>query len=181
MIEKELPPIVHEFERVTEQLMQLLDSFPDEELNTPPSEGSWTAGQVGRHLYKSYRGMPQLLDGPDIDSTRNPEALVDSFRGPFLDFNIKMQSPDFIIPEPIAYDRLRLLQDISKVRLEIILKLQMHDLTKICTGFELPGAEPMTTLEWVHFMVVHTRRHNHQLQKIRAARVVSDPLSKSLK
>ena len=181
MIDKDLPPVVYEFESVTEALMQLLDSFTGEEINSVPFDGSWTAGQVGRHLYKSYRGMPQLLDGPVVNSNRHPEALVDSFREPFLDFKIKMQSPEFIIPEPIEYNRIQLLQEISKVRLEIILKLKTHDLTKICTGFELPGAGPMTRLEWVHFMVVHTRRHNHQLQKIRSSLVVSDPLLKSLK
>ena len=181
MIDKELPPVVNEFESGTESLMQLLDSFPGEEFNTVPFKGSWTAGQVGRHLYKSYRGMPQLLDGPVADSNRHPEALVDNFKDAFLDFTTRMQSPDFILPELIKYDRIQLLQDISKVRLEIILKLKTHDLTKICTGFQLPGAGPMTRLEWVHFMVVHTRRHNHQLQKIRSSLVVSDPLLKSLK
>ena len=120
--------------------------------------------------------MPQLLDGPVADNNRHPEALVATFKEAFLDFDIKMQSPDFIIPEPIHYNRIQLLQDISKVRLEIILKLKTLDLTKICTGFQLPGAGPMTRLEWVHFMVVHTRRHNHQLQKIRSSQVVSDPL-----
>ncbi|HEY0732004.1 MAG TPA: DinB family protein [Chitinophagaceae bacterium] len=181
MIDKELPQVVYEFESVTEALMQLLDSFPDEEFNAVPFEGSWTAGQVGRHLYKSYRGVPKLIDGPVVDSNRHPEALVATFKEAFLDFDVKMQSPDFILPEPIHYNRIQLLQDISKVRLEIILKLKTHDLTKICTGFQLPGAGPMTRLEWVHFMVVHTRRHNHQLQKIRSSLVVSDPLLKSLK
>ena len=181
MIDKDLPSVVYEFETVTEALMQLLDSFPAEEFNVVPFEGSWTAGQVGRHLYKSYRGVPQLIDGPVADSNRHPEALVDTFKEAFLDFTTRMQSPDFILPEPIYYNRIQLLQDISKVRLEIILKLKTLDLTNICTGFQLPGAGPMTRLEWVHFMVVHTRRHNHQLQKIRASMVVNDPLLKSLK
>ena len=166
MVETETIEIVSEFEHETETLMQLLDQLSEEELNRKPFEGSWTAAQVGSHLYKSYKGVPALLVAPAEDSNRVPDALVPGFREAFLNFNIKFQSPDFIVPEERHYNKLELLEKISKVRLEIILKIKTLDLTKLCTSFQLPGTGNMTRLEWVHFMVVHTKRHNHQLRKI---------------
>ena len=50
MIDKELPPVVYEFESVTEALMQLLDGFPGEEFNTVPFEGSWDS-RAGRPAF----------------------------------------------------------------------------------------------------------------------------------
>src|SRR5258708_17270291 len=73
-----------------------LDRFSEEQLNIVPFEGSWTGGQVAEHLLKSA-GVADVVFGHTAPTSRPPDEKVPMLRI-FLDFSIKMKSPDFIIP-----------------------------------------------------------------------------------
>src|SRR5690606_3413984 len=103
-----------------------------------------------------------------VDITvRDPEAYVAPLSEQFLNFEIRMQSPDFILPteEPIAKDQL---MSGLNARTETILDFANSDddMTLTCLDFELPNLGTLTRIEWLNFVLVHTLRHNHQLANI---------------
>ena len=145
-------------------LLQTLAAFNPEQLNTVPFDGSWTAGQVSEHLIKAVSAG--LLYGNTTETERPPDVMVKPLREQFLDFSTKMKSPDFIIPSDGPHDKQELTGQLQKIWEEIAEAASTLDLTKTCLDFELPGAGHLTRLEWLNFMIVHTKRHTHQLNNI---------------
>lgn len=145
-------------------LLRTLNAFSEEQLNKVPFEGSWTAGQVGEHLIKAVSAG--LLYGNTTETERPPDVMVKPLRDQFLDFSTKMQAPDFIIPSDGPHEKQRLTGKLEKIWEKIAEAGSTLDLTKTCLDFELPGAGHLTRLEWLNFMIVHTKRHTHQLNNI---------------
>lgn len=158
--------MVKELEAAAGELLRLLSSFDQERINTAPFEGSWTPAQVGQHLYKSYKGVPQLLQGPVKKTERDPAQNIGQIKKDFLDFSTKLKAPDFIVPESKAYDRGILLDQLQKALGLIGEAARSLDLTETCTAFSFPVYGELTRMEWVYFVICHTRRHNHQLGRM---------------
>ena len=157
--------LLKEFDEVADQLLQQLSSLDQEQLNQVPFPASWTAGQVGDHLYKSY-GVVQILHGSVEECNRPPDQKLAPIKEAFEDFSIKMKSPEQILPstQPISKaDLLGALQERLNQQREAINTL---DLTKICLDYAIPESGYFTRLEWLGFNVIHTRRHLHQLHHI---------------
>ena len=155
--------IWNELAETKKGLLHALSLFTQDNFNTVPFEDSWTAGQVAEHLYKSLKGGPQLLNGGNKPTERDPAQNVAGLRKMFLDFSIKMKSPDFILPgdEPKEQAELtRLLDETLSAIIEVAAKV---DLNLTLTEFQFPGSEDTTRLELVNFMSVHTQRHTWQL------------------
>jgi hypothetical protein len=155
------------FNEVTDELVGLLASLGHEQINKVPFEGSWTAGQLARHIIKSDEGFATMLHGPDKDTDRKPDEKVAQIRTMFLNFNIKMKSPEFVRPEIIDYDKEVVLQSLKKAQASITDAVQTKDLAKTCTAFEVPTIGALTRLEAINFVIYHTKRHVHQLTKIK--------------
>lgn len=157
--------VLNKFDKTTGELLELLSSLTEEQLNIPPFENSWTAGKLGDHLYRSYNVM-QILTGTVEDTDRAPDEKLPEIEKLFLDLSIKMDSPKEILPstKPIKKDTLidGLKERIASQRNIILTK----DLSKICKDFEIPEYGPFTRLEWIGFNTVHTQRHVHQLKNI---------------
>lgn len=155
--------------KTTDELISLLTALSGEQLNQVPYTGSWTAGQLGDHLYKSY-GIAAVLHGKTEPTSRPVEEKIGPIKDVFLNFEIKMQSPDFIVPGTGPFDKDILLAGLSD-RINGIKQFieKEEDLTLTCLDFELPNAGKLTRMEWVEFLTVHTVRHVHQLKKIVAA------------
>lgn len=153
-----------EIKETRNALLQTLAAFNEEQLNKVPFEGSWTAGQVSEHLIKAVSAS--LLYGNTMETERPPDIMVQPLRDQFLDFSTKMKSPDFIIPSDGPHDKAKVTGQLQKIWEDIEEAADTLDLTKTCLDFELPGAGFLTRLEWVNFMIAHTKRHTHQLNKI---------------
>ncbi|MES2275681.1 MAG: DinB family protein [Bacteroidota bacterium] len=147
-------------------LLESLAPFNQEQFNTVPFEGSWTPGQVAEHVYKSIQGVPHLLNGEALTPDRDPALNVANLRHMFLDFSTKMKSPDFILPSDEPKDRAALVQSLADSLAAIIQSAQTKDLDLIIKDFEFPGSGPVTRLELLNFISVHTQRHAHQLRKM---------------
>jgi hypothetical protein len=148
------------------ELIRLIASFDQEQINVVPFKGSWTAGQVVEHIIKSDGGFVQLLNGPVRDTEGEPDAHIAELKRVFLDFTIKMKAPDFIQPEDTFYEKFYLLSSIQDIKSGLEQAIATKDLTKTCTTFELPGSGYPTGLEAVHFVLYHTQRHIYQLKNI---------------
>lgn len=145
-------PLARDFSKITDKLKQLLSGLSEEELNKIPFPGSWTAGQLGDHLLKSYK-VGEILTGKTIDTERKPDEKLQGIRSLFLDFSIKMESPDFIIPSNDQISKVALLgslrHSISNI-IEIVNRPDF-DITRTCLDFELPESGTLTRWEWIGF------------------------------
>lgn len=148
------------------KLNETLSSFSDEEINTVPFKGSWTPGQVVQHIILGNSGYPELFAGNTKPTIRKYDEHVKELEGIFLNFNTKMDAPDFLKPEAKNYNKNALTLSLLKIESDLLNASENHDLTVTCLDFQVPGFENFTIYEWINFALVHSQRHTHQLQKI---------------
>ncbi len=157
--------VLNRFDAATNKLTEQLSSLNEEQLNIVPFEGSWTAGQLGNHLYKSYNVM-DVLKGNVEETHRDPAAKLAEIEKAFKDFTIKMKSPEMVLPTTKHIKKDRLLASL-KERIELQKEaIKTMDLSKTCLDAEIPGGGQFTRHEWLGFNTIHTERHNHQLKNI---------------
>lgn len=154
-----------EFDKASGEMLQLLSALNQAQLNAVPFEGSWTAAQVGEHLRKSYE-VKNLLYHPVQPTHRAPDQWVEQIRTDFLNFSVKMQSPEFVVPEAIIYDKDALIGALKNSREQILQATETLDLSLTCPAFAFPVYGALTRLETIHFLICHTLRHNRQLKGI---------------
>lgn len=148
------------------ELLKTLDLFDQQNINTVPFEGSWTGGQVAEHVLKSLSGALQNITGPVKPTERDPAEYVKPLGDAFLNMDMKMKSPDFIIPSDEPKDKISLMAALG-IALDGIKTVTItDDLSATCTGFEMPTLGALTRLEWISFSSFHTRRHTYQLKNI---------------
>jgi hypothetical protein len=147
----------------------LLGSLSPQALNTVPFTGSWTAAQVARHLYKSQKGAGAMLLQPTEEPQRDPAARVPEYRRILLDFDHKLESPDFLIPEDETYDKGDLIAALERVKDEIVPAIEKANLNETAPQPEQSPLYGSTKLEIAHFLLYHTQRHNRQIEKIKEA------------
>ncbi|MEJ7677837.1 MAG: DinB family protein [Segetibacter sp.] len=169
-ITKEIPDKVQD---TGAELTQLLTLFDQEQINTLPFEGSWTAAQVAEHVTRSNKGIARALDMEGKTADRDPEARVQELKEIFLNFNVKFQSPEFILPTQDYYQKEELLQDFKKT----IAHLQeTGNKVNLYDEINLPPFGEITKLELLHFVLYHTQRHIHQVKNILLLRQKSKDL-----
>ncbi|MDB5127320.1 DinB family protein [Mucilaginibacter sp.] len=157
--------ILNHFNKTTDELIELLTPLTQEQLNKVPFENSWTAGQVGDHLCKSYDATG-VLNGNVKATDRVPDEKLGEVNKLFLDFSIKMESPKEILPTNDDINKGNLLTSL-KTRIASLREVIINkDLTKICLDYAIPGFGEFTRMEWIGFITVHTQRHIHQLKNI---------------
>jgi hypothetical protein len=155
--------VYFQYENTATEFTGLISLFNQSELNTIPYEGSWTAAQVGIHVLQSNKSITQALNMDAQIADRAPDERVGELQSVFLNFNTKLKSPDFILPEPGNYKKEKLSRDILE---------SIDDLKRCSKKVNLSGTirhvafGDITKLELLHFVVYHTRRHSHQLKKI---------------
>ncbi len=156
--------VIHAFETAINELLENCDSLSEVLLNKIPFEHSWTAGQIGDHLLKSYNSWT-LLKSDTGDANRPIDEKCASLSSLFLNFDIKMKAEpsDFNYPSQAPIEKELLLKNILKTRDEIIGFARHHDLGVLCLAAEFPAFGHLTRLEWLHFHTVHTLRHLRQL------------------
>lgn len=160
--------LITEIENTSGELLQVIDSFEQANFNQIPFEGSWTPGQVTEHIFLSVSGILTALNGRTVPTDRDPRRMVAPLRDAFLNFNIKMQSPDFILPSAEPKDKTTFLQALKDTWTGIEKAARTEELEVTCLDFEMPTVGTLTRIEWISFAVVHTQRHIHQLKKIAA-------------
>lgn len=148
------------------QLTAILDRFDAHTFNTIPYEGSWTAGQVADHVYKSVANIGRVLNGNTKPADRDPWGIKPMLEQVFLNFDHKLKSPDFILPGPGPFSKDSFIALFNIVTNDITGSIRSGDLTQLCLDFEFPTVGCLTRQELIYFAAVHTQRHIHQLQKI---------------
>ncbi|MCL6099494.1 MAG: DinB family protein [Bacteroidetes bacterium] len=145
---------------------ELISSLTEEQINTISFEGSWTAGQLARHVFKSYAGFVQAINGPVKRTDRKPDELVERSKSLFLNLATKIKASVFITPEEIQYKKEDLLGSLNEIHDKLNESVQTLDMSQTCTAFEIPTFGYLTRLETVYFVMYHTQRHTQQLKNI---------------
>lgn len=153
-------------EQTGAELEQLISSFSQEQINTVPFEGSWTPGQVIDHVLKSLSKISFAVYASTAPADRDPALRVAAIRTMFLDFNKKMNSPDFILPDTTPLQKDALLSTVKELIEKITTAIKTLDLSLLCLDFQAPRSDKFTRLEWINFAMYHTQRHINQLKKI---------------
>ena len=150
-------------DNTTSELIELISSFSETQINEIPSPGSWTAAQVAEHVTKSNIGIIKSLKLEGNPPGRAPDAGVEGLRKTFLDFDTTLQSPEFILPTQDIYQKKSAIDN---------LEVSIADLKELSRCINLsemishPIFGEITKLELLHFVVYHTQRHIHQLKNI---------------
>ena len=153
-------------DRTTSELLELISSFTETQINELPFAGSWTAAQLAEHVTLSNIGIIKSLKKEGRSPDRSADAGVEGLKKTFLDFETKLQSPEFILPTRDIYQK-KLVIDSLGTSIAELKKLSRHvNLFEIITH---PIFGNITKLELIHFVVYHTQRHAHQLKNILAA------------
>jgi DinB superfamily len=155
--------ILNELQTTSTELMQLLSSCKRKQLNAVPLKDSWTAGQVAEHITKSNAFIVQSLNAEGNKTERKPDERVEELKKTFLDFTIKMQSPDFILPTQDTYQKETITADLKKSIKRVKDTGSKVNLYEI---IDHPVFKEITKLELLHFVLYHTQRHIHQLKII---------------
>ncbi|WP_163410839.1 DinB family protein [Flavobacterium ajazii] len=148
------------------KLNETVSSFSQEDLNTIPYKNSWTAGQVIQHIILGCSGYPELFAGNTKKKIRKYDEHVSELERIFLDFNTKMDSPDFLKPEAKEYSKNSLTIKILEIESDLLKASETYDLTLTCQDFQVPGFETFTIFEWINSGLIHTQRHTNQLNNI---------------
>ncbi len=151
------------YDETTNELMQLITSFKENQINTIPFEGSWTAAQVAEHITKSNVSIIHALNLEGKPVERNPEERVQELKETFLNFNTKFQSPEFILPTKDIYQRDKVIEDLKGSVVQLKAAFHNKDLSQI---INVPAFGKITKLEIFHFVLYHTQRHIHQVKNI---------------
>jgi len=146
------------------ELLKQVSLFSEEQLNTVPFEGSWTAGQVAEHLNLAL--MADVLYGATEQTKRQPDEKTQMIKDVFLNFEVKLTTQDFILPANITYRKDECIRNLESRWAKINDAVQTLDLSETCTSFSLPVFEEFTRLEWINLFLYHTQRHIQQLKKI---------------
>ena len=159
--------IIQEFKQGSKDFEQHLLVMDEDQFNTKPAAGSWSAGQVCQHVHKSDSAILKALYGPTEETDRDPGEKIKGLRAIFLNFSHKLKSPDFIVPDDRSFRKDELIHSFRLIRTKLTEAFETLDLSPTCLSLP-PELGPMTRLEVLHFVTVHTIRHIHQLEKIKS-------------
>jgi hypothetical protein len=158
--------LLEELLETKNELLKVLNAFSDGVINTVPFEGSWTPGQVAEHILISASGVSSALKGDAKPSYRDPELHIKLLGDAFLNFDVKMRSPDFVLPTEKKKDKQDLISSLTATFDELVKAAGSDDLDQICVTFEMPTLGTLSKKELLYFVLVHTQRHIHQLKNI---------------
>ena len=81
--------VLKEYENVTSELIKLISSLREEQLNIKPANQGWTIAQIGQHLNLSYE-VSAILEGNVEEVNRDPCQKLPEIQRLFLNFDIKI-------------------------------------------------------------------------------------------
>lgn len=158
--------LLAELDRSTIEFAETLTQFSARQLNAVPASGGWTAGQVAEHILLSESGVPELLHGPTVETMRKPDEKVATIKSIFLNFDMKMSSPEMILPSENEKNLLIQVSSFLQTRKAIRHAIATLDFSHSCTAFPFPELGVFTRWEWACFVICHARRHTRQMQQI---------------
>ncbi len=145
---------------------QTLSYFDEQQVNLKSFDGRWTAAQVAEHVFQSLVNVPRVLSGNSMTTQRDELKNIATIKSIFLNYENKMQSPEFILPSEISPGKNVLMDGLQEVNSSIQKIARDINLSNSFTDFSFPGMGVLTGYEWLCFAECHTIRHTRQLKNI---------------
>jgi len=158
--------LINDLQIASDNMLEALSKFSQQQINKVPFKDSWTAGQVAEHILKSATGLPDVLHGDKEPTQRPPDEKEAIIKSIFLNFSTKLKSPDFIIPSNDIHDKQELLKAVQAALDNIKKAATEVNPQETCTSFPLPQLGTLTGGEWLCFVASHVKRHTNQLNNI---------------
>ena len=155
-----------EIDSTLSELLQVVSNIDNAQFNVAKDDNSWSPAQVTQHLVLSISAFVRLMKGPTHDTNRNPDEHVERIKDIFLNFDKKLKSPEFIVPEKKEYNKEDLIRSLKELKSELKNIIDTSDLDKTCTAFGLPTLGNLTRKEALAFVLYHTQRHLRQLKSV---------------
>jgi uncharacterized damage-inducible protein DinB len=153
-----------EIDSTLSELLEVVSDIDESQFNIAKDENSWSSAQVVQHLVLSISAFVKLMKGATLETNRNPDEHIERIKEIFLNFDKKLKSPEFIIPEKKEYNKEDLLRALKELKSELENIFDTSDLDKTCTAFGLPTLGNLTRKEALAFVLYHTQRHVSQLK-----------------
>lgn len=161
--EEEREKLIEEMDTTFDRLYKALSAFEEEEINTVPFEGSWTAGQVTEHIIKSIEGIP---DTHTTEANRFHDQKVLPLQELFLNMDLKFKTDPFLAPSEPSHDTKSLFKTLGRLEAQHKATAARVKLEALCLDMEFPTFGYLTRYEWLRFMMFHTQRHTQQIVHI---------------
>lgn len=158
--------ILSDLAETSGDLFKTLDLFTQDEFNKIPFEDSWTAAQVADHILKSESGIPAVLKGKSKQASRDADEKVREIKSVFLNYDLKMKSPDSVLPSNEKQDKEDISARLKANREELVRLAGSITLEDVFYDFEFPAMGALTGIEWLTFLICHTKRHTQQMKNI---------------
>jgi hypothetical protein len=155
-----------DLETAVTEIINLMASIDEQQVNTVPYADSWTAPQLLIHVAKSINGIARALQTPTAPTERDPGQRIPELRNIFLDFSRKFQAPDFIVPEDGPFEKQATIDKLGRSFERFKESAAAANGQELVEGFPFG---PATKLELIYFTLYHTERHLQQMKKISEA------------
>lgn len=143
------------------ELLELVSSFNEKEVNTGLYKDSWTRGQLIEHLVRSIKSIAEALDSPGKIVEREPGERAQELKATFLDFTIKFKSPESVLPIGERHDKETLIVDLKSSIDEL---KKARNKANLSEAIPSPGFGELTKLELLYLALYHTHRHLQQMK-----------------
>src|SRR5215217_2650946 len=90
--------LLAKLEQTTQQLTEILLSFPAERFNTKPSETEWSPAQVAEHLLKVDLSTGKAISGETIPTNRPPDEKIGIIKHAMDDDSTRRMAPERVSP-----------------------------------------------------------------------------------
>ena len=155
--------VYKDFTNSTNDLLGVLNNFPEEFFNIKPEGGGWSAGQIGEHLIKSEIGCVRFFANNPRPAGRDPEAKISVLKKKMDNLDKKLTAFGAIIPDDKRKDKQKVIEKLQDIRQRLTNMIETEDLSKIFTAFDHPVFGPLTRIEWLYFNRYHGERHRQQI------------------
>lgn len=155
--------ILHEISNAVNEILNLYGALRESRVNQIPYANSWTASQLCDHVTKSIVEIAASMETKGIPYSGDIGARIPELKKAFLDFTIKMKSPDFIVPGNGTFEKTNVDKGLKNAFIQFEHNTNKANLSEKLEGLPLG---PVTKLELLHFVLYHTLRHVHQMHKI---------------
>ncbi|MCI0183999.1 DinB family protein [Sulfoacidibacillus ferrooxidans] len=151
-----------------EQLLTILRSLTDEELNAKDNEHLWTVGQVFWHLVLTEQSVTKVIKiglshSIEIDEKAIPMEIV-------VNRSVRVDAPDDLFPPAREYSIEELDGQLTASRDELLKLLTQIDdsqsIDHISPTFRHPFLGMLSIKQWIIFIGKHELRHAAQIHEL---------------
>jgi hypothetical protein len=155
-----IPYLKTSYRQLASDYIAILKELTNEQINQSPINGGWSAGQLISHTTKANQSS--FLTIPGVVSNRNIGEKIPELEKTFLDFNTKMKSPNFILPDDKTFTKEECINKIKECFHSLESALNQSKLDEIL----ITPLGALTKWEMANFVIYHSKRHLYQLKNI---------------